>query len=130
MKKILIMLIIGTMLLSLCGCRRTIESSADELTVSSWRCELPSGMTATLSFCDDIATLRIEDTKSGETEVLEGIYAIDSESFYITSLDFCKTYSFDYEVYCNRAYISYNENKIEFLKLENFTAIGSSFDEQ
>lgn len=129
MKKILIMLIIVTVLLSFFGCRRTIESCADELTVSSWVCELPSGMTATLSFCDDIARLRIEDEKSGETEVLEGVYAIDAESLYITSADFCKTYRFDYEVYSNRAYISYNENKIEFFRNEIPLTSDSTFDQ-
>lgn len=95
------------------GCSRIVASSADELTLGTWKHENENKMSASLEFNEEKAKLTI--TSSGdEAHTIEGTYSVDSENIYITDTSKCKTYTFSYEVYADRVYLGYMGNTIKF----------------
>ncbi|MBQ8001369.1 MAG: hypothetical protein IJ298_09295 [Ruminococcus sp.] len=98
--------------LILASCQSVVLTPADELTSRNWQTETASGLRASLAFCEDSASLVIASSQDEVT--LSGKLSIDSNRFYITSEDMFRTYTFSYQVYANRAEITYGTDTLVF----------------
>ena len=116
MKKSIFILCIVIFIFFICGCRQVVVTSADEFTSRNWHTETLSGMTGELVFSGNEATLVIS---SSEDEVsVSGVYSIDSHNLYITDVNLSHTYIFAYDVYHNRADVTYGGDTIVYYPLE------------
>ena len=116
MKRIFI-LTLCIIMIFLCGCKRVIMRPQDELTLSSWQYSGKNGMSAKLEFHDEKARLDICSSSYDEAHTVEGTYSVDSENLYITDTSKYKTYTFSYEAYANRVYLSYMGNRVKFERI-------------
>ncbi|MDO5124030.1 MAG: hypothetical protein Q4D44_05115 [Eubacteriales bacterium] len=98
----------------LTGCTRVVVTTSDELTMGSWQHISKSGTVANLTFEGESATLEIKPATKDEAVVIRGIYSVDKDNLYITDESKFTTYKFGYDVYNDRVYISYKEDKIRF----------------
>jgi len=115
MKKICIFLLIVLVCAGVfCGCKRSVETPADELTLRNWQTKNPSGISAKLEFADDSGKFTIYDSENNPAVVIEGALAIDSKCFMITSDRLCRTFEFGYKVFKDRAEITYDSQTLVF----------------
>ncbi len=114
MKKICIFSAIILLAFCLCGCRRVVVTTADELEMSNWSAQTRSGMTAELLFCEDTASFKVYDSKEKLLSEIQGVFAIDGKNLYITDSGLCKTYIFGYKVYGDRAELEYSGEVLTF----------------
>ncbi|MGN0452878.1 MAG: hypothetical protein ACI4GZ_03655 [Ruminococcus sp.] len=121
MKYLLSFSLIISILFTFCGCRRVIISSADELTSRSWQCETSNGMNASLEFDGDFASFEVRTASQDEICRVAGALSVDKERFYITSDEFASTYTFSYQVFKDRAEITYNDCTLTFT-LDGYSA--------
>lgn len=98
--------------LILTSCQSVVLTPADELTSRNWQSQTASGLRASLNFQEDTATLVISSSQDEVT--LSGSLSIDSNRFYITSAQMFRTYTFSYQVYRNRAELSYGSDTLVF----------------
>ncbi len=115
MKRFSFILCIITFSVFLSACRTVNITPANELTASLWSVKNTSSVSATLEFDASLneALLKITDEK-GERMSIDGVFAIDKETLYITSDTLCKTYTFGYKVYKDRLILSYNGYDLTF----------------
>ncbi len=112
MKRSVFIIIALFFCITLTACKSVIVTSADELTSRNWQTETLSGMKGSLTFSGDTATLIV--TSSQDEATLSGHLSIDSKNFYITSMEFFRTYTFSYSVFHNRAEITYGGDTLIF----------------
>ncbi len=119
MKRLYFILCIITFSFLLCSCRTVCLTAADELVSACWTVENPGGISAELSFNIDNsrACLKITD-KSGEAAEIEGVYAIDGDSLYISSDTLSEVYSFKYKAFKDRLVLIYEQTELT-LNAEN-----------
>ncbi len=116
MKRIFI-IILCIIMLELTGCSRVAVSSADELCLSSWEYMGKNGMSARLDFVNEKAKLTVSSSSYDEAHTIEGTYSVDSQNLYITDISKYRTYTFAYEVYADRVYLSYRNDTIKFVRV-------------
>ncbi len=114
MKRICVFLLCFLSILFFCGCRRVVVSKADELTMKNWTVRTKSGMSAQLIFDGDSATLNVFDPEGQLLSAIQGVYVVDSTNLYITDSHLCKTYTFSYDVYTDKAELEYSGEKLTF----------------
>ncbi len=117
MKRMLITILLPTLLILFCGCERVVVLPQDELVTSSWQYENTNGTGCVLSFSDDRACVSIETASRDEAVTFGGVYSIDEERIYITADNMFRTYVFTYEVYSDRAKISYMGDTLTFYRI-------------
>ncbi len=117
MKKICIIFVALALSFCLCGCRRVAASKADELEMNNWNAQTKSGMSAELVFSEDTASFKVYDSKGKLLCEVQGVFAIDSRNLYITDSHLCKTYTFGYNVFGDRAELEYAEEILTFYPL-------------
>ncbi len=118
MKRIFILIFCIIMIFCTTACTRVIVSSADELCMNSWEYRSENGMNASLEFSGEKAKLIVESASSDEAHTVEGTYSVDSENLYITDTSKYKTYTFSYEVYADRVYLTYMNGRIKFTRID------------
>lgn len=109
------------LIMALCACRQVVVNSADELRMSDWQTETKNGMQAELTFEGDTGAFCIKSATDDEVTVISGTAAIDSTDFYITSSELCKTYTFAYKVFHDRAEVTYQGDTLTFYAMEKST---------
>ncbi len=114
MKKICVFSAVLLLMLCLCGCRRVAVTKADELAMNNWSAQTKSGMRAELEFLEDTANFSVYDSKGKRLSHIEGMFAIDSTNLYITDANLCKTYTFTYKIYGDRAELEYSGYPLTF----------------
>ncbi|MBQ9742890.1 MAG: hypothetical protein IJV88_04365 [Ruminococcus sp.] len=117
MKRMLITILLPTFLILFCGCERVIVLPQDELVTSSWQCKNSNGTSCVLRFSDDRAYVTLETASGDEAVSFGGVYSVDEERLYITADNMFRTYVFAYDVYPDRAVLSYMGNSLTFLKI-------------
>ena len=118
-----IVLIALSLICTLCGCEEVVLTSCDELVYRNWYTENISGVGATLEFSENSAVFTVTEDKNA-VAVISGTLAVDSNKFYITSDDLACTYEFGYEVFADRANITYNGETLVFYPVENSLSNG------
>lgn len=121
MKKYLFCLLILIINLFFSSCDRVVATPSDELFLTDRVAETASGIKATLRFFDGEGELKIEFPTGEEPVTIRGTVTADTDKFYITSREFGKTYIFSYEVYTDRAEITYNSQTLVFYPVKSAT---------
>lgn len=108
MTKLLIVICCITMML--CGCRRTVDSPADEIVLYEWRSELDNGNTVSLSFSDDRAAVTAVNDSFKLS--VSGYCAVYDDRFIISDTRTKDNYTFYYRLYGDRVELTYDGGTI------------------
>ncbi len=115
MKRFSFILCIITFSLLLGACKTVNVNSADELLHSSWYVENENSMKAKLSFDIKAYTANLLITsQNGDITQICGVFAVDKDNLYITSLSQKNTYIFGYTVYKDRLILNYEGIPLTF----------------
>lgn len=115
MKKTACVLLCLFALLILNGCQKVVTNTADELTLSSWACELENGNTISLEFNGNIATMNVTSFGS-QTASISGLCELSEKAFVIHDAKTKTPYAFSYVVHFDRVEIVYKENTVLLYK--------------
>lgn len=128
MKKIGALILSTLLFFCLWGCRRVAVSKADELTMKGWTAHTKSGMSAELIFDGDFAKFCVSDSEGKLLSAIQGVYAVDNSKLYITDSHLCKTYTFSYDVFADKAELIYLGEKLTFYPLSVAETEPSKFE--
>ncbi len=113
--RILVPILLCAVLLS--GCRRVVTDCSDELTMHLWQGEYDNGMSVSLSFDDDDATLSLS-LSDGRENRINGLCVLDLEQFVIIDDDTSESFSFGYTVHGDSVDITYDDASLSLKKVK------------
>lgn len=102
-------------MLLLCGCRTVIQEPYEEIRRFDWRCELDNGDVAEL--CFDGSDARLSAKGDGLDIDICGLCVADDSALIICDKASGINYRFAYVLHGDRVELSYDDVKLEFLKI-------------
>ena len=113
--KLILISLLMIVTLSLTGCRRVVDSPADELRMYAWYGESENGNTASLSFDENKASF---EAKGDDISLsLSGLCILTDDRMIICDTDSKMNYSFGYDLYGDRVELSYNNSVLPLDKI-------------
>lgn len=109
----LIFMLLSLIFLTSCG-KKIIVDTPDEIVTNSWEYYGEYGLTADLSFNENMAMLTIDN--EGEHCQINGLCIIDEKTLIIIDNKFKKEFLFNYELTGTSLKLDYEGESIEFSK--------------
>ena len=118
-KSSLLLILTITLLLTLQGCGKTaINNEADEIKLYSWVYSGEQGISSTLEFHDDEASLNI--VNDSEKCLIKGLCVFSENKLVIIDTKLQKEFAFEFELYGREIILKYGDKTINLQKVDNF----------